>query len=69
MLNLDICQILKIGYLMGHYFDKVSMLVSPNMSGPAPALPLVTVQVAVISTELNATMFLTFLCSSKCIPW
>ena len=26
------------------------MLVSPNMSGSAPALPLVTVQVAVIST-------------------
>lgn len=43
------------------YFDNKSLLFSPNMPAPAPALPPVAIQEAVISIGLNAAMFLTFL--------
>ena len=54
---------IQIGYITGPftYFDKVSVPVSPNMPAPAPALPPVAYQVAVISIALNMAMFLTFL--------
>ena len=43
------------------YIDKVSPLVSPKMSAPAPDLPPVAFQVAVISTGFNSTLFFSFL--------
>ena len=52
---------IQVGYLIGLYFAKVSILVSPNMSAPTSALPPVTVQTAAISIDLNSTMFQTFL--------